>query len=159
MESTEDLLFRNLPSKTLQNMFVTQLMTQSPSLSTLQVRNKILYLIIHKLKVLFHHFYKKCFHVEPPVRFIRPRKMAYGVEKLVGDTMVLECDVSRSNAEVSWKKDGEEIEENRNVTITEDGASRQLIIHSAALEDAGQYVCDARDDVMDFLVKIKGKMR
>ncbi|KAA0715524.1 Obscurin [Triplophysa tibetana] len=92
---------------------------------------------------------------EPPVRFIRPRKMAYGVEKLVGDTVVLECDVSRSNAEVSWKKDGEEIEENTNVTIREDGASRQLIIHPAALEDAGQYVCDARDDVMDFLVKIK----
>ncbi|RXN31409.1 obscurin 1 isoform X6 [Labeo rohita] len=92
---------------------------------------------------------------EPPVRFIRPRKMAYGVEKLVGDTVVLECEVSRQNAEVSWKKDGEEIEENSNITITEDGTSRQLTIHSAAFEDAGQYVCDARDDVMDFLVKIK----
>ncbi|XP_055070972.2 obscurin isoform X13 [Misgurnus anguillicaudatus] len=92
---------------------------------------------------------------EPPVRFIRPRKMAYGVEKLVGDTLVLECEVSRANAEVSWKREGEEIDENSNVTIIEDGASRQLIIHSAALEDAGQYVCDARDDVMDFLVKIK----
>ncbi|XP_016375660.1 LOW QUALITY PROTEIN: obscurin-like [Sinocyclocheilus rhinocerous] len=92
---------------------------------------------------------------EPPVRFIRPRKMAYGVEKLVGDTVDLECEVSRPNAEVSWKKDGVEIEENSNITITEDGTSRQLTIHSAAFEDAGQYVCDARDDVMDFLVKIK----
>ncbi|XP_016301138.1 obscurin isoform X5 [Sinocyclocheilus anshuiensis] len=92
---------------------------------------------------------------EPPVRFIRPRKMAYGVEKLVGDTVVLECEVSRPNAEVSWKKDGVEIEENSNITITEDGTSQQLTIHSAAFEDAGQYVCDARDDVMDFLVKIK----
>uniref|UniRef100_A0A8C2KUP6 Obscurin-like protein 1 n=1 Tax=Cyprinus carpio TaxID=7962 RepID=A0A8C2KUP6_CYPCA len=92
---------------------------------------------------------------EPPVRFIRPRKMAYGVEKLVGDILVLECEVSRPNAEVSWKKDGEEIEENSNITITEDGTSRQLTIHSATFEDAGQYVCDARDDVMDFLVKIK----
>uniref|UniRef100_A0A672M6N7 Obscurin-like protein 1 n=1 Tax=Sinocyclocheilus grahami TaxID=75366 RepID=A0A672M6N7_SINGR len=92
---------------------------------------------------------------EPPVRFIRPRKMAYGVEKLVGDTVVLECEVSRPNAEVSWKKDGVEIEENSNITTTEDGTSRQLTIHSAAFEDAGQYVCDARDDVMDFLVKIK----
>ncbi|XP_059418392.1 obscurin-like protein 1 isoform X11 [Carassius carassius] len=92
---------------------------------------------------------------EPPVRFIRPRKMAYGVEKLVGDTVVLECEVSRPNAEVTWKKDGEEIEENSNITITEDGTSRHLTIHSAAFEDTGQYVCDARDDVMDFLVKIK----
>ncbi|XP_077072037.1 obscurin isoform X11 [Siphateles boraxobius] len=92
---------------------------------------------------------------EPPVRFIRPRKMTYAVEKLVGDIVVLECEVSRPNAEVSWKKDGEEIEENSNITITEDGTSRQLTIHSAAFNDAGQYVCDARDDVMDFLVKIK----
>ncbi|XP_073769159.1 obscurin-like protein 1 isoform X46 [Danio rerio] len=92
---------------------------------------------------------------EPPVRFIRPRKMAYGVEKLVGEIVVLECEVCRPNAEVSWKKDGDEIEENSNVTITEDGTNRQLTIHSADFEDAGQYVCDARDDVMDFLVKIK----
>ncbi|TRY96058.1 hypothetical protein DNTS_017223 [Danionella cerebrum] len=92
---------------------------------------------------------------EPPVRFIRPRKMTYGVDKLVGDIVVLECEVSRPNAEVSWKKNGEEIEENSNVAITEDGTTRQLTIHSTTLEDAGQYVCDARDDVMDFLVKIK----
>ncbi|XP_036425820.1 obscurin-like protein 1 isoform X10 [Colossoma macropomum] len=91
---------------------------------------------------------------EPPVRFIRPRKMAYEVEKFVGDTVVLDCEVSRSNAEVSWKKNGEEIDENSNITITEDGSSRQLTIHSAVLEDTGQYVCDAKDDVMDFHLKI-----
>uniref|UniRef100_A0A8B9H1J2 Obscurin-like protein 1 n=1 Tax=Astyanax mexicanus TaxID=7994 RepID=A0A8B9H1J2_ASTMX len=91
---------------------------------------------------------------EPPVRFIRPRKMAYEVEKYVGDTVLLDCDVSRTNAEVSWKKNGEEIEENSNITITEDGSSRQLTIHSAELKDAGKYVCDAKDDVMDFHVKL-----
>ncbi|XP_072542391.1 obscurin-like protein 1 [Salminus brasiliensis] len=91
---------------------------------------------------------------EPPVRFIRPRKMAYEVGKYVGDTVLLDCEVSRSNAEVSWKKNGEEIEENSNITITEDGSSRQLTIHSAMLEDAGKYVCDAKDDVMDFHLKI-----
>ncbi|KAI4892996.1 hypothetical protein NFI96_027323 [Prochilodus magdalenae] len=91
---------------------------------------------------------------EPPVRFIRPRKMAYEVEKFVGDTVVLDCEVSRSNAEVSWKKNGEEIDENSNITITEDGSSRQLTIHSVMLDDTGKYVCDAKDDVMDFHLKI-----
>uniref|UniRef100_W5K7R4 Obscurin-like protein 1 n=1 Tax=Astyanax mexicanus TaxID=7994 RepID=W5K7R4_ASTMX len=93
-------------------------------------------------------------NIAPPVRFIRPRKMAYEVEKYVGDTVLLDCDVSRTNAEVSWKKNGEEIEENSNITITEDGSSRQLTIHSAELKDAGKYVCDAKDDVMDFHVKL-----
>ncbi|TSL54341.1 Obscurin [Bagarius yarrelli] len=91
---------------------------------------------------------------EPPVRFIRPRKMAYKVERFVGDTIVLDCEVSRSNAEVIWKKNGEEIEENSNITITEDGSARQLTIHSSRAEDTGQYLCDAKDDVMDFSLKI-----
>ncbi|XP_062312298.1 obscurin-like protein 1 isoform X10 [Osmerus eperlanus] len=92
---------------------------------------------------------------EPPVRFVRPRKMASVVEKCFGESLVLDCEVSRPNAEVSWKKNGEEMEESSNLTIVEDGIIRQLTIHSLTLEDAGQYVCDAKDDVMDFQVKIK----
>ncbi|XP_074550831.1 obscurin-like protein 1 [Halichoeres trimaculatus] len=92
---------------------------------------------------------------EPPVRFIRPRKMASRVEKVAGETLVLDCEVSRSNAEVSWKKNGEEVEDSRKVTILEDGVLRQLTIHSLTVEDAGQYVCDAKDDVMDFQVKVQ----
>lgn len=92
---------------------------------------------------------------EPPVRFVRPRKTASRVEKVVGNTLVLDCEVSRSNAEVTWKKNGEEVEDSRNVTILEDGAMRQLTIHSLTVEDSGQYVCDAKDDVMDFHVKVQ----
>ncbi|XP_041719248.1 obscurin-like protein 1 isoform X7 [Coregonus clupeaformis] len=92
---------------------------------------------------------------DPPVRFVRPRKMAIGVERFVGDSLVLDCEVSRSNAAVSWKKNGEEMEESSNVTVIEDGVMRQLTFHSMTLEDAGKYVCDAKDDVMDFQVKIK----
>ncbi|XP_069389520.1 obscurin isoform X14 [Paralichthys olivaceus] len=92
---------------------------------------------------------------EPPVRFIRARKMASRVEKLVGETLVLDCEVSRSNAEVIWKKNGEEVEDSRNITILDDGVMRQLTIHSLTEKDAGQYVCDAKDDVMDFSVKVQ----
>ncbi|KAM9347673.1 obscurin-like protein 1 [Symphorus nematophorus] len=92
---------------------------------------------------------------EPPVRFIRPRKMASRVEKVAGETLVLDCEVSRSNAEVTWKKNGEEVEDSRNITILEDGVMRQLTVHSLTVEDAGQYVCDAKDDVMDFHVKVQ----
>ncbi|XP_027136613.1 obscurin-like protein 1 isoform X4 [Larimichthys crocea] len=92
---------------------------------------------------------------EPPVRFVRPRKMASRVEKVAGQTLILDCEVSRSNAEVTWKKNGEEVEDSRNITILEDGVMRQLTVHSLTLEDAGQYVCDAKDDVMDFHVKVQ----
>ncbi|XP_062258666.1 obscurin isoform X2 [Platichthys flesus] len=92
---------------------------------------------------------------EPPVRFIRARKMSSRVEKPAGETLVLDCEVSRSNAEVIWKKNGEEIEDSRNITILDDGVVRQLTIHSLTEKDAGQYVCDAKDDVMDFNVKVQ----
>ncbi|KAM4731326.1 obscurin-like protein 1 [Anableps anableps] len=92
---------------------------------------------------------------EPPVRFIRPRKMASRVEKVVGEILVLDCEVSRPNAEVTWRKNGEEMEDSRKVTILEDGVTRQLTIHSVTMEDTGQYVCDAKDDVMDFNVKVQ----
>ncbi|XP_033965419.1 obscurin isoform X4 [Pseudochaenichthys georgianus] len=92
---------------------------------------------------------------EAPVRFVRPRKMAGRVDKVVGETLVLDCEVSRSNAEVTWKKNGEEVEDSRNITILEDGVMRQLTVHSLTMEDAGQYVCDAKDDVMDFHVEVQ----
>uniref|UniRef100_A0A3Q3RE67 Obscurin-like protein 1 n=1 Tax=Monopterus albus TaxID=43700 RepID=A0A3Q3RE67_MONAL len=72
------------------------------------------------------------------------------------ETLVLDCEVSRSNAEVTWKKNGEEVEDSRNMTILEDGVIRQLTIHSLTVEDDGLYVCDAKDDVMDFHVKVQG---
>ncbi|XP_055361321.1 obscurin-like protein 1 isoform X13 [Betta splendens] len=92
---------------------------------------------------------------EPPVRFVRPRKSASRLEKVVGESLVLDCEVSRANAEVTWKKNKEEVENSRNVTILEDGVVRQLTIHSVMVEDAGQYVCDAKDDVMDFHVMVQ----
>ncbi|XP_035860406.1 obscurin-like protein 1 isoform X6 [Sander lucioperca] len=92
---------------------------------------------------------------EPPVRFIRARKMAGRVDKVFGETLVLDCEVSRSNAEVTWKKNGEEVEDSKNITILEDGVMRQLTVHSLTMEDAGQYVCDAKDDVMDFNVNVQ----
>uniref|UniRef100_A0A8C4E6N2 Obscurin like cytoskeletal adaptor 1b n=1 Tax=Dicentrarchus labrax TaxID=13489 RepID=A0A8C4E6N2_DICLA len=65
-------------------------------------------------------------------------------EKVAGETLVLDCEVSRSNAEVTWKKNGEEVEDSRNITILEDGVIRQLTVHSLTLEDSGQYVSTSK---------------
>ncbi|XP_019728433.1 obscurin-like [Hippocampus comes] len=92
---------------------------------------------------------------EPPVRFVRPRKIVNRLEKVVGESLVLDCEVSRPNAVVLWKRNGEEVEDSQNVTVAEDGVVRQLTVHSLTSEDAGIYVCDAKDDVMDFHVKVK----
>ncbi|XP_037136752.1 obscurin-like protein 1 isoform X4 [Syngnathus acus] len=92
---------------------------------------------------------------EPPVRFVRPRKIVNRLEKVVGESLVLDCEVSRPNAVVLWKRKGEEVEDSKNLTVVEDGVVRQLTVHSLTLEDAGIYVCDAKDDVMDFHIQVK----
>ncbi|XP_061142844.1 obscurin-like protein 1 isoform X6 [Syngnathus typhle] len=92
---------------------------------------------------------------EPPVRFVRPRKIVNRLEKGVGQSLVLDCEVSRPNAVVLWKRNGEEVEDSKNLTVVEDGVVRQLTVHSLTLEDAGIYVCDAKDDVMDFHIQVK----
>ncbi|XP_077473807.1 obscurin-like protein 1 [Stigmatopora argus] len=91
---------------------------------------------------------------EPPVRFVRPRKIVNRHEKVVNETLVLDCEVSRPNALVLWKRNGEEVENSKNVTVVEDGVARQLTVHSLTLADAGLYICDAKDDVMDFHVNV-----
>lgn len=82
--------------------------------------------------------------------------MTSRLDKLVGDMLVLDCELSRANAVVTWKRNGEELEDSRNITILEDGVVRELTVHSLTVEDAGHYVCDAKDDVMDFHVKVQG---
>lgn len=97
------------------------------------------------------------FHSEPPVALTRPQNMIDKLESFAGKPIVLEIEVSRPNAEVSWWLNGEEIEESSNVIFTEDGLIRRLTIHSPSPADSGKYTCDAVDDKIDFQVKVSGK--
>ncbi|XP_041117501.1 obscurin-like protein 1 isoform X2 [Polyodon spathula] len=91
---------------------------------------------------------------EPLVKFVRPHKAPGAVNVFVGDPVVLECEVSRFNAEVSWRKEGQEMEDSKEVTIEEVGVLRRLTIHSPKLEDSGNYFCDTKDETMNFRVKV-----
>uniref|UniRef100_H3B6Q7 Obscurin like cytoskeletal adaptor 1 n=1 Tax=Latimeria chalumnae TaxID=7897 RepID=H3B6Q7_LATCH len=70
------------------------------------------------------------------------------------ERIVLTCQLSRASAEVRWYKDGLEVEESERVSIESDGIYRRLIIHSARLEDSGEYSCDAVDDSIFYDVKV-----
>ncbi|XP_039998072.1 obscurin-like protein 1a [Xiphias gladius] len=91
---------------------------------------------------------------EPPVKLTRPRRTPDKLESFAGKPIVMEIEVSRPSAEVKWWLNGKEVEENSNVTITEDGFIRRLTIHVPTPEDSGKYTCDAVDDKIDFQVKV-----
>ncbi|XP_045078361.1 obscurin-like protein 1a isoform X2 [Coregonus clupeaformis] len=91
---------------------------------------------------------------EPPVKLARPETMSDVMDCFSGDPIVLEIEVSRFNAEVIWMKDGGEVEESSDVSITEDGLIRRLTIRTPAPGDSGKYTCLASDDLIDFQVKV-----
>ncbi|XP_038853293.1 obscurin-like protein 1 [Salvelinus namaycush] len=91
---------------------------------------------------------------EPPVKLARSETMSDVMDCFSGDPIVLEIEVSRFNAEVIWMKDGGEVEESSDVTITEDGLIRRLTIRTPAPGDSGKYTCLASDDLIDFQVKV-----
>ncbi|CAB1327738.1 unnamed protein product [Coregonus sp. 'balchen'] len=90
----------------------------------------------------------------PPVKLARPETMSDVMDCFSGDPIVLEIEVSRFNAEVIWMKDGGEVEESSDVSITEDGLIRRLTIRTPAPGDSGKYTCLASDDLIDFQVKV-----
>ncbi|XP_066519296.1 obscurin-like protein 1a [Hoplias malabaricus] len=91
---------------------------------------------------------------EPPVKLSCSKKSDGVIQNFAGEAVVLELEVSRENAEVSWMKDGVKMNESNNVSIIVDGLVRKLIIHSPNPMDSGLYTCNAIDDTMDFQVKI-----
>uniref|UniRef100_A0A673GPK1 Obscurin like cytoskeletal adaptor 1b n=1 Tax=Sinocyclocheilus rhinocerous TaxID=307959 RepID=A0A673GPK1_9TELE len=74
------------------------------------------------------------------------------------DPVVLTCELSRPDAPAIWFKDGVAVLQSDNITILSEGTMKRLIIHSAALADAGTYTCQAGDQIMSFSVNIKGKV-
>ncbi|XP_056391854.1 obscurin-like protein 1 [Hyla sarda] len=97
-----------------------------------------------------------CYYVkvtEPPVKFVNTSEdteLAY----VNGEPVILSSEVSRENAHVRWYKDGVEVEDSEDVRVEADGRIRRLVIHSAQVEDSGEYVCDAGDDAVFYSVLV-----
>ncbi|XP_078083922.1 obscurin-like protein 1 isoform X2 [Mustelus asterias] len=91
---------------------------------------------------------------ESPVSIVNSADDTKG-EYLVSERIVLTCQLSRPNADVTWYKDGLEIEESGNITMESHGVHRSLIIRTAGREDSGEYVCDAGDDSIFYDITVK----
>lgn len=95
---------------------------------------------------------------EPPVRLNRPKGNPDSLETVVGSPLVLEVEVSRATAEVTWQVNGREVEEGGNLATSAEGLVRRLTVQSAAVEDSGSYSCRADEDRVDFQVHVSGTM-
>ncbi|XP_069588927.1 obscurin-like protein 1 [Ranitomeya imitator] len=75
-------------------------------------------------------------------------------KSLLGESVVLSCEVSGENAPVRWYKDGVEIQEGDNIKMESNRRERRLIISAARTEDAGEFVCDAGQSSVCYRVTV-----
>ncbi|XP_031662304.1 obscurin isoform X4 [Oncorhynchus kisutch] len=80
---------------------------------------------------------------EPAAMISKPMGDVKAPEK---EKATLECEVSRTNAEVKWFKGDMELKPGKNFRIHSQGRTRSLLIHKCSQEDEGTYVCQTSDD-------------
>lgn len=95
--------------------------------------------------------------VKPAVVKFSPHSDSDGNKRLeIGDAIVLYCEVSHHFAEVSWFKDGKELQAADGLNIQSDGNMRRIVIESADPSHAGVYTCETSGDVIKFKVDVAG---
>ncbi|KAL1023125.1 hypothetical protein UPYG_G00036690 [Umbra pygmaea] len=80
---------------------------------------------------------------ELPVQIVKPLRVKIAMYKHKG---LLECQVSRANAQVRWFKNKKEIQPGRKHQVISNDVYRQLHIDYVASSDEDTYTCDAFDD-------------
>ncbi|XP_067843087.1 obscurin-like protein 1 isoform X2 [Heptranchias perlo] len=89
-----------------------------------------------------------------PVKITMSPGMERSLRIAALDPIILCCELSRSDVQVHWYKDGGELTPSERVTVQSLGQIRRVIVQSARPSDSGQYTCDAADDVITFSVNI-----
>uniref|UniRef100_A0A8C8VLB6 Obscurin-like protein 1 n=1 Tax=Pelusios castaneus TaxID=367368 RepID=A0A8C8VLB6_9SAUR len=92
----------------------------------------------------------------PPVRILGRDELQSDRRCQAAEDLELEVTLSHAHGEVKWYKDGEKLEETGRVRLEEDGLRRSLVILGLECKDAGEYLCDSRDDSLIFYVSVAG---
>ncbi|NXE31678.1 OBSL1 protein, partial [Ptilorrhoa leucosticta] len=91
---------------------------------------------------------------EPPVRILHPPQRSLELLVQAPGCVELRCELSAPDAPVHWFKDGLEVDETDNLLLLVEGAWRCLFIPKSSAEDAGEYICETKDEAVSFEVKV-----
>uniref|UniRef100_A0A671FYC7 Obscurin n=1 Tax=Rhinolophus ferrumequinum TaxID=59479 RepID=A0A671FYC7_RHIFE len=80
---------------------------------------------------------------EVAAKFCRPLEPVVGE---LGGTATLACEVSPAQAEVLWRCGTTQLRAGKRFQMAAEGTQRSLTVSGLRAEDAGEYVCESRDD-------------
>jgi len=92
---------------------------------------------------------------ELPVQITRPLRVKIAMYRHRG---LLECQVSRPNAQVRWYKNRRELLPSKKYQLISQDVYRQLTIDDICSSDEDTYTCDAGDDNTSCQLLVEGEM-
>lgn len=92
----------------------------------------------------------------PPERIVHPAARSLDLQFGAPGHVELRCEVAPAGSQVRWYKDGLEVEVSDALQLGAEGPARTLTLPHAQPEDAGEYVCETRDEAVTFNVSLAG---
>ena len=92
---------------------------------------------------------------ELPVQIVRPLRVKIAMYRHRG---LLECQVSRPNAQVKWYKNRRELLPSKKYQLISQDIYRQLTINDICSSDEDNYTCDAGDDKTTCQLLVEGEI-
>lgn len=90
---------------------------------------------------------------EVAAKFCRPLKPVCGE---LGGTVTLACELSSACAEVVWRRGSTQLQVGKRFQMVAEGPVRLLTVLELRAEDAGEYVCESRDDHTSAQLTVSG---
>uniref|UniRef100_A0A2K6ER01 Obscurin-like protein 1 n=1 Tax=Propithecus coquereli TaxID=379532 RepID=A0A2K6ER01_PROCO len=90
----------------------------------------------------------------PPERIVHPAARCLDLQFGTPGRVELRCEVAPAGSQVRWYKDGLEVEASEALQLGAEGPARTLTLPHAQPEDAGEYVCETRDEAITFNVSL-----
>uniref|UniRef100_A0A8C0C8M5 Obscurin-like protein 1 n=1 Tax=Balaenoptera musculus TaxID=9771 RepID=A0A8C0C8M5_BALMU len=89
-----------------------------------------------------------------PERIVHPAARSLDLQFGAPGRVELRCEVAPAGSQVRWYKDGLEVEASDALQLGAKGPTRTLTLPHAQPEDAGEYVCETRDEAVTFNVSL-----
>uniref|UniRef100_A0AC11DG28 Obscurin, cytoskeletal calmodulin and titin-interacting RhoGEF n=1 Tax=Ovis aries TaxID=9940 RepID=A0AC11DG28_SHEEP len=78
-------------------------------------------------------------------------------QAMLGEDVVLKCELSREGTPVRWLKDGKAIRKSQKYDLLTEGTRASLVIHAASLKDSGKYTCETESSKSTASLRVEEK--